>query len=96
MDPIAISPRLASYGFKRPFGIFTVRACELCIVIIHRVDEHSFRHSWDVYQTHGTPGGAFWRNSEPLQSFNTLELAKGFAERLYGIVGSGDLATVLN
>lgn len=87
------SIRFSRNGFNRPFGTYTIRQCEICVVIATHFD--TWNMWYQVYLTHGTPGGAFWRNGKPLGSFNTEAEARELAETLYGITGSGKLATVV-
>jgi hypothetical protein len=80
-------------GFKQDFGTW-VRACEVCVVIVGK--RRDLKPAiYGVYITHGHPGGEFWRNSAPLVSGLTLEEARQKAETIYGIAGSGELATLV-
>jgi hypothetical protein len=91
--PPEITPRLKALGFSRPFGEFVERETKICVVIV--VVRMEIRDRFGVYITHGSPGGRFWRNSPPLVSADTMKEAMEVAETIYGITGSGELATVV-
>lgn len=80
-------------GFKQDFGTWT-RSCEVCVIIVGRRRDLK-PATYGVYITHGHPGGEFWRNDKPLVQCDTLPEARLVAERLYGVAGSGELATLV-
>jgi hypothetical protein len=83
-------------GFKDTGFGCTVRATEISVWIVayHPCSCHST--SYGVYTYHGAPAGQFWRNSPPLVACNTMKEARDVAERIFGITGSAQFATVIN
>lgn len=83
----------ARHGFYNPGFGCTVRKTEISVhIVITQPGIIGF--SYGVYVCHGSPGGPFWRNSEPLVSAKSLEEAREKAETIFGIVGSGQFAEV--
>ena len=81
-----------AHGFKDDFGT-TVRTTDLHVTLVVR---GSLRPCYDLYVFHGHPGGAFWRNSGPLVSCDSMDKALEKGEQLYGIVGSRQFIRIIH
>ena len=83
----------ARHGFYNPGFGCTVRRTEISVhIVVTR--SGLIGHGFGVYVCHGSPGGPFWRNNEPLVRAGSLEEARGKAETIFGIAGSGKFAAV--
>lgn len=85
----------AEHGFQNEGLDSWVRRTELHVTITVASSRHQ-PEPFGVYVFHGHPGGAFWRNREPLLRCRTLAEALDKAETLYGITGSGQFARIVS
>lgn len=81
------------YGFKTSsFGGVVTRTAEISVWIVIT----SGVEPCGVYIFHGVPAGEFWRNDAPLVRCKTLDEAREKAATIFGITGSGDLASIVD
>lgn len=87
--------QLVSLGFHDTgFGCI-VRKCEISVWIV-RLPRSFSMPGFEVHLFHGSPAGAFWRNSRPLAVCSTEAAAREVAEQIFGIADSGKFANLVD
>jgi hypothetical protein len=79
----------SAHGFRNTGFGCTVRAVEISVHIVVR---RGLTPSWGIYLFHGAPAGAFWQGRAPLAIEYSADAARGVAEQIFGIAGSGQFA----